>query len=269
MNANLSYLPSVINNTLSQNGGQGLKHLYFLPDIWDTKLGQENWTKLNQNNKEDSSIKARKDFELNIQYRLNKTLKDFSFKSEETKHMVEDLFNAYYKGTFSPNLFGAYFDGKAFWEELPSMSESQIQKTATRYWEAFTAVSMYGALDASMKNPITNSQFKLDQYKDAKNQLKNVVNYMRILPPQYEFKTLEDYKTTAAQQGVGDIWYHAGILNLAYEARIYRGVSVENMHTLEDASGAYQTPIIWLNKFNEQINKIEDARSPKHAPRLY
>ena len=260
--SNLSFLPDQIYDNLTQTNNPALKHLYFLKDVWNAPNGQENWCKLTQQNKTQASLKAEEDFQLNIQYRLNNTIKNMS---KETRTMVEDLYTAYYTGNFSPILFGVYFDGKGFWESMKYMTESEIQKTTLRYWETFTAVAMYGALDASMKNPKTNKEFNLSNFVEAKHQLKNVVSYMRNLPENFAFKTLENYRPLAAKQNIANNWTYAGILNLAYEARKYRQVSVENMHTLEDASGAYKTPIQWLNMFNEQINQIEDTRNLKRS----
>lgn len=260
--SNLSYLPENINLNLTKNRNQGLKNLYFLSDIWDRQNGMENWAKLDQATKNLVHKKSSEEFEINIKYRLNETLKRLP---KDTRTIVEDLFNAYYVGNFSPYLFGVYFDGKTFSEEIKNMTDAQIKKEVVRYWEAFTAVAMYGALDASIKNPKTNSDLGASQYTDAKHQLKNVVNYMRDNTSFYDFDTLKDNIPMATKQDIAEHWCYAGILQLIYEARHYRQVSIENMHTLNDASGAYKTPIQWLNKFNEQINRIEDSKNIKRT----
>lgn len=252
---NLNYLPDSIKKSLINNGGEQLKNLHFLPEMWDIPMTNEKWNKLTDENKNMVFNESKKYYK-SLEQQLNQAISNLP---TETKTMVADLYKFYYTETFAPHIFGVYFDGKAFLEDIKKMNASQIEQTTLNYWEAFTAVAMCGALDASLENEKMRALLQpIELNKNKRNKLRLVVNYMRV---GNEFSTLS--KQEAEVNGIGATWWKLGVAFLRYEISKYRGI-LSSEHTLEDASGAFEYPLEWLkNKYEPQLDSIDQLQGVK------
>ena len=252
---NLNYLPESIRKSLANNGGDQLKNLHFLPEMWDNPINNGKWNKLTDENK-NAVFNKSKEYYKELEQPLNQEISRFP---SETKTMIADLYKFYYTETFAPHIFGVYFDGKAFLEDIKKMNEAQAKQTTLNYWEAFTAVAMCGALDASLSNSKMQPLLQpITLNTNNRNKLRLVVNYMRV---GNNFSTLS--KKEAELNGIGGTWWKLGVAYLRYEISKYRGNN-SSEHTLEDASGAFEYPVQWLeDKYQPQLENIEQMNNVK------
>ncbi len=267
--APFAYLPLEFRENLGYHKSSDLTHIRLLPAVWNTN-SLPNW-----NNIESEYQRAYISDQIKDYYRETIAI---AYKEKiatnpqinpYNRTLIAELMRCYYKHTLTPALFGVYIDGKALINELAKMKDNkEIQKTATRYFDAMSVAVVFGVLSAN--NNKLNGKLNSEVAR-----AKELFIDLYDLPLNIDFDPLTNQLQLAEEAAIPNQPYMVPIGQIKTE--ITQDLGLDNpakLNFVKDMTGAakdeykdeakekqgtYEDAIKWLNKYDFYLTDSKEV----------